>query len=152
MDQMQFMGGTRAGARTRGIAEPGGVAWARPLIASGALDHARGTSRTPAPAAVPVTDGTRVFVGAMGLCAFDLNSRAILESDVGRKSTASTTGFVGFEQRSARARGKMIMRAQSLNSARVVSMRRAARRSGAAMRRASCASWSGFPIPSPRTE
>ncbi len=119
-----YMGGlTRTGAMHGPAPEPGGVAWAQPCIASGALDGAKssfGIDSRSHIQSVPVTDGTRVFVGAMeSLRAFDLNSGDILwtQTWAGGLSGAASAGFNGFPSSCPLLNGdKVIIRAQSLAS------------------------------------
>ena len=122
-----FMGGlTRTGATHGPSPEPGGVAWAQPSIASGALDHAKsvfGVDSKTHLQSVPVTDGKRVFVGAMeSLRALDLDSGRILWTQTWAGGMtgmygATTGGFNGFPSSVPLVNGdKVIIRAQSLTS------------------------------------
>ena len=122
-----YMGGlARIGATHGPAPEPGGVAWAQPGIASGALDVAKssfGVDSRSHVQSVPVTDGTRVFIGAMeSLRAFDLNSGDILWTQTWAGGTAGLSGvasggFNGFPSSCPLVNGdKVIIRAQSLAS------------------------------------
>ena len=105
------MGGlARTGATHGAMPEPGGTAWVQPSIASGALDQAKSTFGVDSKAhlqSVPVTDGKRVYVGAMeSLRALDLDSGRILwtQTWAGAQSGMYGTGsgvFNGFPEQCA---------------------------------------------------
>lgn len=120
----QYMGGLlRAGALAGPAPVPGGVLWAHPAIASGALDNARSVYGPDAQShfqSHPATDGFRVFVGAMeSLRAFDLKSGAILWTQTWASASAAPgSAFNGFPSNCpAAGGGRVFIRAQSAFSA-----------------------------------
>ncbi len=123
-----YMGNlARTGAAQGPAPVPGGVAWAQPVIASGALDAAKsvfGVDTATHLQSVPVTDGTRVFVGAMeSLRAFDMKSGEILWTQtwgwqLGLGLQNANGAFNGFPTSCPLVTGsKVIARTQSLVSA-----------------------------------
>ncbi|MEI6233180.1 MAG: PQQ-binding-like beta-propeller repeat protein [Planctomycetota bacterium] len=122
-----YMGGlTRTGATQGPSPVPGGVAWAQPSIASGAEHHAKSVFGIDAKTnlqSVPVTDGKRVFVGAMeSLRALDLESGRIVWTQTWAGGAAGMYGaasgaFNGFPSSVPLVNGdKVVVRAQSVLS------------------------------------
>lgn len=118
----QYMGSTeRTGALSGPSPAPAGAVWAHPAIASGTLDNARSIYGRDAQTHLqsqPVTDGTRVFIGAMeSLRAFDLASGNILWTQTWATGAASGVAFNGFPSNCpAVGAGKVYVRAQSTAS------------------------------------